>query len=220
MKKAVFTIFTVVVLLLISINAYANGSAKIGGTFVNSDQSTFTLSVDDQWEKDKWQRVLEFDYLYKENDNTETLNEFYSNAKGIYTFLPKHYVFSQITYDVDKFRADEQRISITSGYGYKLLRTERFKASNEISVGYLDSDLNQQVIYRNSLWFFFKVADRLDFTNKYLIEWGSGLDDYVRNETAFNYNFESGMILGLKNTYTEDPIDNNVLSVTIGYKWK
>ena len=58
MKKAVFTIFTVVVLLLISTNAYANGSAKIGGTFVNSDQSTFTLSVDDQWEKDKWQHDL------------------------------------------------------------------------------------------------------------------------------------------------------------------
>ena len=80
MKKAVLTIFSVVVLLLLSINAYAKGSAKIGGTFVNSDQSTFTLSVDDQWEKDKWQRVLEFDYMYKENDNEETLNDFYSNA--------------------------------------------------------------------------------------------------------------------------------------------
>ena len=81
MKKAVFTIFTVVVLLLISINAYANGSAKIGGTFVNSNQFTFTLSLDDKGEKDKWQQVLEFDYMYKENDNTETLNEFYSMQK-------------------------------------------------------------------------------------------------------------------------------------------
>ena len=219
MKKAVLTIFSLIVFALISLSAFAKGSAKIGGTFVNSDQSTFTLSIDDQWEKDKWQRVLEFDYMYRTNDNKETLNEFYSNAKGIYTFLPKHYVFSQITYDLDKFRADEQRISVTSGYGYKLLRTEKFKASNELSVGYLSSDFNQQVIYRNSLWFFFKINEKVDFTNKYLIEWGSGLDDYVRNESAFNYNFNNGMLLGIKNTYTEDPIDNNILSVTIGVKW-
>ena len=219
MKKAVLTIFAFVVFALISLSAFAKGSAKIGGTFVNSDQSTFTLSIDDQWEKDKWQRVLEFDYMYRTNDDKETLNEFYSNAKGIYTFMPKHYVFSQITYDLDKFRTDEQRISVTSGYGYKLLRTEKFKASNELSVGYLSSDLNQQVIYRNSLWFFFKINEKVDFTNKYLIEWGSGLDDYVRNESAFNYNFDNGMLLGIKNTYTEDPIDNNILSVTIGVKW-
>ena len=219
MKKAVLTIFSLIVFALISLSAFAKGSAKIGGTFVNSDQSTFTLSIDDQWEKDKWQRVLEFDYMYRTNDNKETLNEFYSNAKGIYTFLPKHYVFSQITYDLDKFRTDEQRISVTSGYGYKLLRTEKFKASNELSVGYLSSDFNQQVIYRNSLWFFFKINEKVDFTNKYLIEWGSGLDDYVRNESAFNYNFNNGMLLGIKNTYTEDPIDNNILSVTIGVKW-
>ena len=219
MKKAVLTIFSLIVFALISLSAFAKGSAKIGGTFVNSDQSTFTLSIDDQWEKDKWQRVLEFDYMYRTNDNKETLNEFYSNAKGIYTFLPKHYVFSQITYDLDKFRADEQRISVTSGYGYKLLRTEKFKASNELSVGYLSSDFNQQVIYRNSLWFFFKINEKVAFTNKYLIEWGSGLDDYVRNESAFNYNFNNGMLLGIKNTYTEDPIDNNILSVTIGVKW-
>ena len=219
MKKAVLTIFAFVVFALISLSAFAKGSAKIGGTFVNSDQSTFTLSIDDQWEKDKWQRVLEFDYMYRTNDDKETLNEFYSNAKGIYTFMPKHYVFSQITYDLDKFRTDEQRISVTSGYGYKLLRTEKFKASNELSVGYLSSDFNQQVIYRNSLWFFFKINEKVDFTNKYLIEWGSGLDDYVRNESAFNYNFDNGMLLGIKNTYTEDPIDNNILSVTIGVKW-
>ena len=36
---------------------------------------------------------------------------------------------------------------------------------------------------------------------------------------GFNYNFNNGMLLGIKNTYTEDPIDNNILSVTIGVKW-
>ena len=42
---------------------------------------------------------------------------------------------------------------------------------------------------------------------------------FIRNETALNYNFSNGAILSLNNTYTEDPVDNNVLSVTIGTKW-
>ena len=208
-----------IVLTLIALPVFAGGSAKIGGTFVNSDEATFTVSLDNQWEEGAWQRSSEIDYIYKESNDVETLNEFYGSTKINYTFAPKHYVFGQLIYDTDKFRADETRTSLTAGYGYKLLRTERFKASNEISVGFLNSDLVEEVIYRNSLWFFYKVADKVSLTNKYLLEWGDEADDYVRNETSLNYNFDNGLVLSLTNTYTEDPVDNNVLGVTIGVKW-
>ena len=208
-----------IVLTLIALPVFAGGSAKIGGTFVNSDEATFTVSLDNQWEEGAWQRTSEIDYIYKESNDVETLNEFYGSTKINYTFAPKHYVFGQLIYDTDKFRADETRTSLTAGYGYKLLRTERFKASNEISVGFLNSDLVEEVIYRNSLWFFYKIADKVSLTNKYLLEWGDEADDYVRNETSLNYNFDNGLVLSLTNTYTEDPVDNNVLGVTIGVKW-
>jgi putative salt-induced outer membrane protein YdiY len=208
-----------IVLTLIALPVFAGGSAKIGGTFVNSDEATFTVSLDNQWEQGAWQRSSEIDYIYKESNDVETLNEFYGSTKLNYTFAPKHYVFGQLIYDTDKFRTDETRTSLTAGYGYKLLRTERFKASNEISVGFLNSDLVEEVIYRNSLWFFYKIADKVSLTNKYLLEWGDEADDYVRNETSLNYNFDNGLVLSLTNTYTEDPVDNNVLGVTIGVKW-
>lgn len=208
-----------IVLTLVALPVFAGGSANIGGTFVNSDEATFTASLDNQWEQGAWQRSSEIDYIYKESNDIETLNEFYGSTKINYTFAPKHYVFGQLIYDTDKFRADETRISVTYGYGYKLLRTERLKASNEISVGYLNSDLLDEVIFRNSLWFFYKVANKVSLTNKYLLEWGDNADDYVRNETSLNYNFDNGIVLGLTNTYTEDPVDNNVLGVTIGVKW-
>ncbi len=208
-----------IVLTLIALPVFAGGSAKIGGTFVNSDEATFTVSLDNQWEEGAWQRSSEIDYIYKESNDVETLNEFYGSTKINYTFAPKHYVFGQLIYDTDKFRTDETRTSLTAGYGYKLLRTERFKASNEISVGFLNSDLVEEVIFRNSLWFFYKVADKVSLTNKYLLEWGDEADDYVRNETSLNYNFDNGLVLSLTNTYTEDPVDNNVLGVTIGVKW-
>lgn len=219
MKKADFNNFLAIVMLFFTAETFATGSAKIGGTFINSDESTFNASVDSQWERDKWQRIFEFDYVYKESQDIKTLDELYTGVKINYTFAPKHYVFGQLIYDNDKFRQDKTRISMAYGYGYKILRTERLKASNELSIGYLNSDLLNEVIYRNSLWFLFKLSDKLDLTNKYLLEWGDNSQDYIRNETSFNYNFENGMVLGLANTYTEDPIDNNILSVTIGYKW-
>jgi len=218
-KKAVLFIFVVAVLTLVSLNVYATGSAKLGGTFINSDDATFKLAIDNSVETGKWQRGIEVDYMYQTQSDIETTNELYVNTKLIYTFAPKHYIVNTSTYDVDKFRTDEQRISMAIGYGYKILRTERFKASNEFSVGYLTSDLVDELIYRNSLWFFYKLSDKTNFTNKYLVEFGDEADDYVRNETSLNYNFDNGLVLGLTNTYTEDPIDNNILGVTIGIKW-
>ena len=35
----------------------------------------------------------------------------------------------------------------------------------------------------------------VSLTNKYLLEWGKDADDYVRNETALNYNFDNGLVL-------------------------
>jgi len=218
-KRAVLFLLITVGLLVLSVNLYASGSAKIGGTFVNSDDATFKIAYDSSTEKGNWQRALEVDYMYQTQSDVKSTNELYLNHKLIYAFAPKHYVVSTSTYDIDKFRTDEQRVSMALGYGYKLLRTEKFKASNEFSIGYLTSDLVDEIIYRNSLWFFYKLSDKVNFTNKYLVEFGDEAEDYVRNETSLNYNFDNGLVLGITNTYTEDPIDNNILGVTIGIKW-
>ena len=74
----------------------------------------------------------EIDYIYKESNNVETLNESTEVLKQITLLQSGHYVFGQVIYDTDKFRADEVRTSLAGGYGYKILRTEKFKASNEI----------------------------------------------------------------------------------------
>ena len=40
------------------------------------------------------------------------------------------------------------------------------------------------MIYRNSLWFAYKVSDNVNFTNKFLYEEGSDSDVFIRNETV------------------------------------
>ena len=197
----------------------ASGSAKLGGTLINSHSVTVNGSFDYQWEQDKWQQTLETDYVYKKEDSEEILNEFVFNTKTNYTFSPKQYVFGVLGYDNDKFRADGDRKVLGVGYGYKLLRTDRMKASNEFSIAQLNTDNISEMIYRNSLWFAFKVSDSVNFTNKFLYEEGSDSDVFIRNETSLNYNFENGTVLSFSNTYTEDPIDHNVLSISVGKKW-
>ena len=71
----------------------------------------------------------------------------------------------------------------------------------------------------NSLWLTYKVSTNVSFINKLLYEEGSESGVFIRNETSLNYNFENGTILSLNNTYTEDPMDNNVLSISLGRKW-
>ncbi len=218
-KKAVLFFIIAVALMLITLPVNATGSAKLGGTFINSESATVTGSFNYQWEEGNLQQTFESDYQYKKNDDTEVMHELYLNTKTNYTFAPKHYVFGIAQYDYDKFRADGDRKVLGFGYGIKLLRTDRMKSSNEFSIAQLNTDSISEMIYRNSLWFSYKLTDNINFTNKFLYEEGSDSDVFIRNETAFNYVFDNGTSIGLGNTYTEDPVDNNVLSITIGRKW-
>lgn len=217
--KLGITTILIAFFLLVAFPIQAKGSAKIGGTFVNSDSSTLNGSLDYQWEEGKWQQTFESDYQYKKEDDAEVMNELFLNTKANFTFSPKYYVFGVAQYDYDKFRADGDRKVLGVGYGIKLLRTERLKASNESSIAQLNTDTISEMIYRNSLWFAYKVSDNVSFTNKFLYEEGSDSDVFIRNETALNYNFSNGLVFSLNNTYTEDPIDNNVLSISLGKKW-
>ncbi len=218
-KKVVLFFVLVFGLLLLSTSVQGSGSVNVGGTFVNSDQATFKAGWKDTWEEGKWQRTWESDYIYKKANDIKTLNEFYGSYKANYTFAPKHYVFAQASYDYDEFREDGDRKVSAFGYGIKLLRTDKFKVSNEFSIGYLNTENYQETIWRNSLWFFFKLDDKYTLTNKFLYTIGDRSDVYIRNQTSFNYLLTDKITVGLSNTYTEDPIDNNVLSINLGYNY-
>ena len=117
--------------------------------------------------------------------------------------------------DNNRFRTDRQRIIGAVGYGYKILRTERIKASNEFSFAQLESDYKSELIWRNSFWFAYKVTENVNFVNKYLVE----NNDYTRNETNLTYKFDNGVTLGFSNLYTDDEIDDNITSFNLGYTW-
>lgn len=216
-KKAVITFVAIVVLVLLTMPVQATGNAKFGLTQINSDSTTLKLSVDHEWDNPLIDFVVETDYVYKEQSDIVKMDKFSIIGKANKDITPKYYAFSVTSYDTDKLRASGDRIVTGGGIGVKVFRNDNWKISYESSLAYLTTDLVDEAIMRGSLWVFYKLNDTLNVTNKLLTE--TGTDTYLRNETAVNYSLSDKVSLGFSNTYTEDPIDNNVLSITIGVKW-
>ena len=209
-------LLTVVLLGLLFVSPVVNASGQIdfGGKLDDGDLS-ITTAVDYSWPAGKFERDIEFDYRYKDEDNTSTTNKGLIAFKQRYEFKPKHYTFGLARYDYDEFRDINHRRQVNIGWGYKIIRSDKIKMSNELAVGYLNSDMGDEILFRNSLWFFYKVAPKINFTNKFLYE--ASNVPLVRNETAFNYLLTDTVKISLKNVYTEDPHSDNILSFNIGY---
>jgi putative salt-induced outer membrane protein YdiY len=200
--------------------AHASGQIDFSGKLDNSDVG-ITTSLDYSWPAGKFERDIEFDYRYKDEDDLKTTNKGLIAFKQRYEFKPKHYTFGLIRYDYNEFRPITHRRQVNMGWGYKIIRSDKIKMSNEFAVGYLNSEMGQgsdsvnEVLFRNSLWFFYKVVPKLNFTNKFLYE--ASDTPLIRNETAFNYLLTDKIKISLKNVYTEDPDNSNYLSVNVGY---
>ena len=202
--------------LLFSSIVNASGKFDLGGKLDDGDFSIIT-SVDYGWLAGKFERDIEFNYRYSDKNNKTSTNKGLIEYKQRLEFKPKHYAFTLTRYDYNEFRSIDSRLQSNVGWGYKILRTEKIKISNEFAVGILYTDIGDEIIFRNSLWFFYEVAPKLTFTNKFLYE--AANIPLVRNETQFNYLLTDKIKIGLKNIYTEDPRSDNILSFNLGYTW-
>ena len=202
------------ILCLITNPVYASGQIDFGGKLDDGDLS-ITTSVDYTWPAGKFERDIEFDYRYKDEDDIRSTSKGLIEFKQRYEFHNKHYTFGLARYDYNEFRPINSRLQSSIGWGYKILRTEKFKMSNEFAIGALHTDIGNEVLFRNSLWFFYEVAPKLNFSNKFLYE--AADEPLIRNETSFDYLLTDKIKIGLKNIYTKDPHNDNILYFNVGY---
>ena len=134
--------------------------ANLGYTSSGNDSHTLKSKISTSSEEGEWQSIFEADYFLKTTNGSENKNELHSSFKRNYTYDMKEYLFGELQIDDDKFRDIKTRNLAAIGYGYKLLRTDRYKMSNELSVASLRSKYNE-VILRNSIWFKYKISESL-----------------------------------------------------------
>ena len=162
-----FGIGIIYILLFGSMNAEASGKVDLGGRLDNDDLYIVT-SLDYSWEAGKFERDIEFDYRYQDKDDITNTNKGLIEFKQRLKFKPKHYAFGLIRYDYNEFRPINHRRQVNVGWGYKIIRSEKIKMSNEFAVGYLNSEMDvgshsvNEVLFRNSLWVFYQIYPRLN----------------------------------------------------------
>jgi putative salt-induced outer membrane protein YdiY len=203
-----------VLLSAITLNVYADSKVTVGGTIVKDTSSVITTSFDHSKEYGPWQHALEGNYIYNEKNNIRSRNEGYFSFKENYALDEKGYAIGSVRYDYDEFRDDSRRTTLGVGYGYKILRTDKMKVSNEFSVGKMNHRLGWEDVISNSLWVSYKVAKQVTFVNKFLVDWAD--EQYVRNKTELNYQFDEGLIIGMSNLYTKDPEIDNITTFNVG----
>jgi len=216
MKKYVLGLFTAVVVLLLSLNAYAIDI----GFGLEQDDGDLELDLSLDWNKENglWQSNIEFDYVTEESDGEEEENLTYFNFKQNYQLNDKTYILGLVQIDNDKYRSNyKTRSIIGAGFGYKVYRSEKLKISNEYSVAYLESD-SSEAIYRNSMWVSYKLADKFSATNKLLYE--SGNNSYTRNEFEINYDLADNITVGISWRMIDEGFqDRDTKSINFGIKF-
>ena len=193
MKKWVIGFVTGIVILLLSVNAYAIDV----GFGLEEDDGDLELDLSIDWSKEDgpWQSNIEFDYVTEESDGQEEESLTYFNFKQNFTLNEKIYLLGLVQVDNDKYRENYKTRSILgAGFGYKVYKDERLKISNEYSIAYLESD-SSEAIFRNSTWISYKIADKFSATNKLLYE--SGDNSYTRNEFEINYELADNITVGI-----------------------
>jgi putative salt-induced outer membrane protein YdiY len=204
---------------LFSTTASADNKLTLGGTVVKDSSAVVTTAFDHAKEYGRWQHSIESTYIYNEKNEVRTRNEGYFMFKENYELDNRNYVLGSVRYDYDEFRVDQSsaRTILGAGHGYKLIRTDRLKMSNELSIGQMYQTGNWGSVVTNSLWMSYKVAQRVTFSNKLLVDWAT--ETYVRNRTELSYQFDEGFIVSMNNLYTKDPIIDNITSFNIGTRF-
>jgi putative salt-induced outer membrane protein YdiY len=205
-----------IIILFSPIVNSATGQADLGGKLDDGDLYILA-SVDHSWETSNFERDIKFNYRYQDKNDVTNTNKGLIEFKQRYELKPKQYIFSLTRYDYNEFRTIDSRLQSNVGWGYKLIRSEKIKMSNEIATGLLYTDIGTELIFRNSLMFFYEIAPKLSFTNKFLYE--AADIPLIRNETEFSYLLTDKIKIALKNIYTEDPRSDNILSFNLGYVW-
>jgi putative salt-induced outer membrane protein YdiY len=207
----------VILLLMLSAGigtSYADNKVTLGGAVVRDTNAAAFASFDHSKEYGPWQHALEGNYIYNEKNSVRSRNEGYFSFKENYALDEQGYAIGAVRYDYDEFRDDSRRTILGVGYGYKILRTDKMKVSNEFSVGKMNHRLGWEDVISNSFWISYKVAKQVTFVNKFLVDWAD--EQYIRNKTELNYNFEEGFIVGVSNLYTQDPEIDNVTTFNLG----
>jgi putative salt-induced outer membrane protein len=204
------------------------GEVELGGTLTtgNTDTSSFKGRLALKHELGNWENEYLFEGLYKEDTDEITAKRYFVGAQGDYLLDHNSYIFSNMNYEVDPFTGYDYSFTASSGYGHKIISTEKTKLKAEIGPGFiyqgLDSvlsvqegmDVDKSIVAHGVINFETRLSETSKFGQKIVLDFGDKLD--ARSETFITANIvgELAMKFAVVVRYNSNPLQNKTSTDT------
>ena len=157
------------------------GAGELGyvSTTGNTDSTALNAKLNFVLTRERWRhRFSGTAMTTSENgdkDNERYTMEIQSDRK----LSEKSWLFGAFRWDADKFGSYDPQVSLTAGYGYQLMKSEKHELKGEIGAGYkkleetVSGDTSSEAIARFLLDDSWQVFKTTLWTNRVLVEAGS-----------------------------------------------
>lgn len=201
-------------------HAQWKGKAEAGVVMArgNSESTTANGKLDMALEKEKWKHSAYLAAVFAQSENAvterlETDTERYeARWQSDYNFSKRSYWFGGLRYDRDLFSGFDYQASITTGYGYRFIDTDRTKFYGQAGVGYrklrdavtdIESD---DIIFQGMLGFEYQITPNTKLTDKVIVEAGEE-NTFISNDLALEVKMSErfGLSVGYSVRNNSDP---------------
>lgn len=184
-----------------------DGSGEFG--FVNTTGNTETVALNMRLNfirtGKRWRHRFTGTAMTTSEDSIKENERYTVEVQSDRKLSEKSWLFGAFRWDADKFGSYDPQVSLTAGYGYQLMKSDRHELRGEIGGGYkslteTESNLeSNEIIARFLLDDWWQVFSNTKWTNRLLIETGSS--------NTFSQ-FNSGLAVSM----------NDTLAVKLGFE--
>lgn len=216
-----FRTLIVSVALLFSFPAYAQverqTTGSLGGTVINDDTIVLTGAFKHVTDTGPREYSVESDILYKTSNGVTAREQINAFAKINQDIHPDHYLQAAVRYRHDPRSFAEDQVVYSIGHGFRIVKNDNTKISNELSVGYKHgTDGFSDFVVRDSLWIRHNLSKVITVSNQFLIEQGSRT--FIQNRAEIKYKLSEKTSFSIQDLYTKDWREDNTLSFALTFK--
>jgi len=191
--------------------AIASTTFGVGGIIDGQNSnSTLTGVLTHRYESGPLQQEFDASYMQQTSNGDRISQRTELFGKINYALTSRHYAQFSSRY-VDTL-GEDSRLVAGIGHGFKLVRTENLKISNELTLG-KNLVNSKDTVIADSIWIRYKLDDKNSVTNKFLVEVGD--TTRVQNVLEVEHALDSRIALSLSHTEVRSDVDVSLSSFNI-----
>jgi putative salt-induced outer membrane protein YdiY len=205
-------------LLFIPSFAFAGSTLDFGFNRNNSESMSANINFKNTQSLGMFDAENAVSYMYKETNSEKTLDRLDSFNRLNLNINDRHYVQASLRLERDTLRTIENKYILALGHGFKIIDSERFKTSHELSLGYQFYKDNSSAVVRSNTKVSYKIADNLSAGNELMLEQGKDL--ITKNVTEIRIDLQKNITLSLDHTYLDQQVKtDNITAVKLGLRF-